>query len=198
MRRWGGWGVVALAALGCRHGAAPAPAACPTAPVVAASAEQLAALRGCARLPALTIRSAAPIDLSALTGLEAVDGDLVIGPTLALSSVGLPALRQVGGRFAVVANGAATGVFAPALTAVGALEITDDAALVTLSLPRLAEVTGDATVRRAAALETIDASALARVGGDLTVEAPAATVWLGARPAVAGATAVRAPGWDGL
>lgn len=191
-------GVLALLALACRHGAAPAPVACPTAPVVVASAEPLAALRGCARLPGLTVRSAAPIELAALAALEVVDGDLVIGPTLALSSIGLPALRQVGGRFAVVANGAATGVFAPALTAVGALEITDDAALTTLSLPRLAAVAGDATVRRAAALETIDASALTRVGGDLTVEAPAATVWLGTRPAVAGATAVRAPGWDSL
>jgi hypothetical protein len=65
-------------------------------------------------------------------------------------------------------------VFAPALTSVGALEVTDDAALTTLSVPRLAEVTGALTIRRVAALETIDASALARVGGDLTVEAPAA------------------------
>lgn len=190
------WAVAALAVLGCRHGAAPAPAACPTAPVVVASAEQLAALGGCARLPGLTIRSAAPIDLAALAALEIVDGDLVIGPTLALTSIGLPALRQVGGRFAVVANGAVTGVFAPALDAVGALEVTDDAALTTLSVPKLAAIAGAATVRRVAALETIDASALTRVGGDLTVDAPAATVWLGARPAVAGVTAVRAPGWD--
>jgi hypothetical protein len=192
------WALVALAALGCRHGAAPAPAACPIAPVVVASAEQLTALGGCARLPGLTIRSAAPIDLAPLAALEVVDGDLVVGPTLALTSIGLPALRQVGGRLAVVANGAVAGVFAPALTSVGALEVTDDAALTTLSVPRLAEVTGALTIRRVAALETIDASALARVGGDLTVEAPAATVWLGGRPEVAGATTVRAPGWDGL
>jgi hypothetical protein len=181
------WALVALAALGCRHGAAPAPAACPIAPVVVASAEQLTALGGCARLPGLTIRSAAPIDLAPLAALEVVDGDLVVGPTLALTSIGLPALRQVGGRLAVVANGAVAGVFAPALTSVGALEVTDDAALTTLSVPRLAEVTGALTIRR-----------VARVGGDLTVEAPAATVWLGGRPEVAGATTVRAPGWDGL
>jgi hypothetical protein len=164
---------------------------------VVASSEQLAALGGCRRLAGLTLRSAAPLDLGALASLAEVDGDLVIGPTLAVASIGLPALVQVGGRFAVVANGAATGVFAPALTAVGALAITDDAALTTVSLPRLAATHGDVVIARVGALTTIDASALARVGGALTVDAPAATLWLGAAPEVGGVTEVRAPGWPG-
>ncbi|MBK9031844.1 MAG: hypothetical protein IPL61_11050 [Myxococcales bacterium] len=176
----------ALAALGalaaCGH---PAPTTtargCPTAAVVASSQEQLDALAGCARLPGLSVRSAAPLDLAPLAGLAQVDGDLIIGPTLALTSVGLPGLRTVGGRFAVVSGGAISGVFAPTVVEVGALEIRDLPSLATLSLSRLVSIGGPITIARVLALELVDVSALTTTGA-VAIDAPPATTWLGARP----------------
>ena len=172
--------VVALAAA-CHPRPAPPPA-CPTAPVVAAGPEALAALAGCQRVPGLTVRGAGPLSLAPLAELVQVDGDLVIGPTLALDAVGLPALEEVGGRLAVVSSAAATGLYAPRLTAVGALEIRDDLSLATVSLPALATVAGPLTVTRLPALELVDTSALTRVDGAVVVAVPDGALWLGRRP----------------
>lgn len=175
------WLAVALIAA-CRHGAAPAAPACPTAAVVITSQDQLDRLAGCARLPGLTVRGAAPFDLAALAGLETVDGDLVFGPTFALTSIGLPALTAVAGRFAVVSSAAATGVFAPRLREVGALEVRDGLSLVTLSLPALVAVRGDLTIVRLPALELLDHGGLVEVPAGAVIEVPATATRLTPAP----------------
>ena len=178
--------VVLVAA--CGHGGAapktPTPR-CPTVAVVTSSQEQLDALAGCTRLPGLTVRGGGDYALAPLAELAHVDGDLVIGPTLALTSVGLPALVSVGGRFAVVSSAAVSGVFAPALTTVGSLEVRDDASLVTLSVPRLATVEAAWTLVRVPLLEMVDASAVEHVGGAAMIEVSATATWLGTRPTAA-------------
>jgi hypothetical protein len=175
--------VAVVVAAGCRHGAAPAPAPpCPGDAVVVSSQETLDALAGCQRLAGLTLRGGAPYDLAPLASLARVDGELVIGPTLAMASIGLPALATVGGRLAIVSNGSAGGVFAPALVTVGALEVRDNASLTTLSVPRLANVAGALTLVRNDALEMVDASSLAAPLGPVQVAVRAAVTWLGDRP----------------
>lgn len=170
-----------LVAAACRPRPTPAPT-CPTAPVVASSPEALAALAGCRRVAGLTVRGAGPLSLAPLADLERVDGELVIGPTLALDAVGLPALVEVGGRLAVVSSAAAAGLYAPRLTAVGALEVRDDLSLATVSLPALATVAGPVTLTRLPALELVDTSALVRVDGAVAIAVPEGALWLGRRP----------------
>lgn len=170
-----------VAATACHPRPARAPS-CPSAPVVVTSPEALAALAGCRRLPGLTVRGAGPLSLAPLAELVQVDGDLVIGPTLALDAVGLPALVEVGGRLALVSSAAAAGLYAPRLTAVGALEVRDDLSLVTVSLPALATVAGPVTLTRLPALELVDTSALVRVDGAVAIAVPEGALWLGRRP----------------
>lgn len=187
-----------LAAAACSGPSArPRPPPCPSTPVVATSQESLDALAGCRSLPGLTIRSAAHLDLAPLAGLTAVGGELVIGPTLALDRVALPALASVDGRLAIVSGGSVGGIFLPAVTRVGDFEVRDQVALAELIVPRLAAVTGSVTIVRVPALELVDLSSLATIGGDLTVAAPQMSTWLGDAPAVAGARAVDAPALAG-
>ncbi|MEZ4401919.1 MAG: hypothetical protein R3B06_17955 [Kofleriaceae bacterium] len=187
------WAVVAVTLAACRHGGAPVAGPCPTAPVVVAAQAQVDALAGCASLAALHVRSAAPLDLTPLGGLVEVTGDLTIGPTLAITSVGLPALRRVGGTFRLDSGGLVSGVFAPQLTAVGGLTMRDAPALTTVSVPALTTVAGDVRLERVPALEHVDALALTTVVGDLVVIAPALSSWLGLAPQVGGVTTVQAP-----
>lgn len=185
--------VALLALAGCGHPAAPRPPPCPDAPVVVSSQEDLDALAPCAGLPGLTVKSGAPLDLTPLAGLTAIDGDLVIGPTLALGRVALPGLTTVGGKVAIVSGGALGGVFLPALTRAGAIEVRDHPGLADLLLPRLATVERDLAIVRVPTLELVDASALATVGGAVTIAAPALTTWLGAPPTAAGPRTLTAP-----
>src|SRR4051812_40364946 len=87
-----------LAACGPGRGARGPGGGCPeTGPVLLTSDEDVAAVAGCARLPGLTVRTAAPLDLARLTALTVIDGDLRLGPTLAITTVSLPALTEVTG-----------------------------------------------------------------------------------------------------
>lgn len=191
--------VTALALAACPSRTPPrAPAAaCPTTPQVVTAQAQVDALAGCASLPALTLRGAAPLDLAPLATLTTVDGDLVIGPTFALDRVHLPGLATVGGRVAIVSGGTVTAIQLPALTTAGALEIRDHLSLAQLVVSRLATVTGAVTIVRVPTLELVDAGALTAIGGDLTVAAPALSTWLGTPPAPAGTRTVDAPGLAG-
>src|SRR3954466_6112625 len=83
----------------------PAIADCPAERAVVARPADLARLASCATLGGLTVRSGAALDLSALRALTAITGDLVIGPTVAIEDVELPALQTVGGAIHVVGNG---------------------------------------------------------------------------------------------
>lgn len=192
--------VVAAAAMvvGCGHPAPAAPAArCPaTGPVDLRGPEDVAAVAGCATLPGLRVATAAPVDLSGLTATT-IDGDVVIGPTLAITTVTLPAVTRIRGRLRVAGSGDLTAVFLPALTLVGALEVEGDPSLTSVSAPALVRVTGDLTLARLPALELVDTRALAEVGGALTLAAlPALTTWVGPPATVAGPRAIDAPRLD--
>ncbi|HVV86125.1 MAG TPA: hypothetical protein VHE35_23875 [Kofleriaceae bacterium] len=190
---------LALAAAGC-HGGAPARprASCPVGgQAIVYGQEDVDALAGCARLAGLTVRTAAPVELARLTALVAIDGDLVIGPTLANTTLSLPALALVGGRVRVSGNGDLSGLYLPALRRAGAVEIVDDPVLVSVSAPALAAVGGAVTLERLPALELVDSGALVEVAGPLTVaRVPVLATWVGPPARVGGAVAVDAPALD--
>lgn len=151
--------------IGC-HAAAPAAPSCDR-EVVIASQDDVTSIASCTRVRALTIKTAAPIRLGGLR-LEAVAGDLRIGPTVAMDELSLPALRHVGGAVRVSANGALHGAFLPALEHAGRIEVTGNVELATLSLPKLAD-TGALVITDCAELEIVDAGSLVIVTGEMVV-----------------------------
>lgn len=188
---------VVLALIGC-HGAHPATAAhgCPeTGPAIVQGPEDVVALAGCARLPGLVVRTAAPLELSALR-VATIDGDLRIGPTLAIGTISLPALTEVRGTVRVGGNGDLSGLFLPALVHAGAVELADDPSLTSVSAPALASIDGALSLARLPALELIETSSLARVGALDVRGVPALVTWVGPPAAVAGAVTIDAPKLD--
>lgn len=186
-----------LALAACHGGAAPPPTCPAVGPVAIHGPEDVAALATCARVPGLVVRTAAPVDLSSLTDLIAIDGDLAIGPTLSISTLSIPAVRELRGALRVSGNGDLTGLFLPALATAGAVEIVDDPSLASISAPALAAIDGGLTLARLPALELVDTSSLARVGGAVRVSGvPILANWVGPAPAVAGPVEVDAPVLD--
>jgi hypothetical protein len=149
--------------------AAPAVADCAAERAVVARPADLARLVRCATLGGLTVRSGAALDLSALHALTAITGDLVIGPTVAVEDVELPALRTVGGAIRVVANGVLQRLSLPRLERAGRIAIDGNPVVATIALPRLAAVHGELRVTDNAALGLIDLGALAAVDQDLVL-----------------------------
>lgn len=147
--------------------------ACPGAgqAVLASSQAELEALRGCARLAGLTIRSGAELSLEPLAELAVIEGDLLVGPSLRLDALSLPALRQVGGRLRLAGNSSLGGAYLPALQRAGRIEVEHNASLATLSLPALVEVAA-LIVREDAALEALSLRALTRSGELVLAELP--------------------------
>ena len=145
----------------------------PTCPIdrklVLAGADDVRRAAGCQTAIGVTVRTGAMLNLSQLTALETIDGDLVIGPTVGIDEIQLSALRTVGGTIHVGSNGSLRGLYLPRLERAGRIEIDGNVALTTLSLPRLAAVDGALVVTDNAALELIDASALASVGKELVI-----------------------------
>ncbi len=189
---------LALGLAACKSGGAAAPVVCPVAgPVAIRDPEDVAALAGCARVPGLEVRTAMTVDLTSLTGLTSIDGDLVIGPTLAITTLSLPAVTEVTGQVRIGGNGDLTGLFLPALTEAGAVDISDDPSLVSLSAPALTAIHGPLTLVRLPALEVIDTSNLHAVGGALTLTGVGAlTTWIGPPATVGGARTIDAPRLD--
>jgi hypothetical protein len=153
-----------------------APVAAPVAPgcpadraVVVARPADLARLASCATLRGLTVRSGAALDLSVLRALTAITGDLVIGPTVAVEDVDLPALRTVGGAIRVVGNGLLRRVRLPVLEQAGQIVIDGNPAVAAIALPRLRTVHGALRITDNAALELIDLAALATVEQELVL-----------------------------
>jgi hypothetical protein len=147
-----------------------APVAAPVAPgcpadraVVVARPADLARLASCATLRGLTVRSGAALDLSVLRALTAITGDLVIGPTVAVEDVDLPALRTVGGAIRVVGNGVLRRLHLPRLEQAGGIVIDGNPVVTAIALPRLQVVHGALRITDDAALELIDLAALASV-----------------------------------
>ena len=130
--------------------ARPPPAApCPTGDAVVRVDEEAAALAGCA----------------------AITGDLVIGPSFALTSVtALQQIEQVGGSLEISSNAALAGVFLPAHRRVaGSVTVESNLQAETISLHHLVEVGGDLVVEGNRSLVRLDLSALATVRGRLQV-----------------------------
>jgi hypothetical protein len=172
----------------------PSAPGCPAGPVTIARQADVAALARCTRLAGVTVRSGAPLALGPLAGLAVIDGDLVIGPTVALDDVELRGLRAVGGALRVTGNGVAQRVVLPALTRAASVEVEGNPVVTTIALPRLAEVVGALRVADDASLELLDLAALARVGALALAGVPRLTTLDVAPGLVAGAVACDAPG----
>ena len=142
---------------------------------VITSQEDLEELAACGAVGgSVTIRGAATFDLAALTPLESVAGDLMIGPTFDLDVVAVEGLREVGGALRIVSNGLATGVFLPRLERAGSVEVAGNVAIAGLSMPALREIGGDLVIEDNPGLEHLSAGVLATIGGTLRIERNAA------------------------
>ena len=163
MRRSPGNVALAVVVAGCGSTPAPAtPRACPTGAVTLAGQDDVAALAGCARVASLSIRTGEALDLSPLGGLERVDGDVSVGPSVGLSELALRGLREVGSTVKIAGNANLMGVFLPVLGQAGGFDIGGNAALTTVSLPRL-ETTRALALADNPALELVDLSGLLAV-----------------------------------
>ncbi len=148
-------------------GAAAHPVAHCDRPAVLGDRGDVAAIAACTSLPALTIRTAAPLDTSQLA-VTSITGDVAIGPTVGIDTLSFPALQTIGGTLHVADNGLLQGAFFPRLARAGRIEIENNATLTTVSLPAL--VTAAALViADDAALETLDVNQLATVTGELRI-----------------------------
>jgi hypothetical protein len=110
-------------------------------------------------------------EAAALAGCAAITGDLVIGPSFALSSVtALERIEEVGGSLEIASNAALAGVFLPGLRRVaGSVTIESNLQAETVSLHHLIDVGGDLVVEGNRSLVRLDLSALATVRGRLQV-----------------------------
>lgn len=148
----------------------PAAPSCPTdRTVVLAAQDDVAAIAGCTALSALTIRSAAAIDLTPLGQLASIRGDLTVGPTLGLDELKLSELRTVGGAVWVASNNSLRGVFLPRLERAGRISIEANVSLASVSMPQLAAVDGTVSITGNNDLEIVDIGALASIGRDLVI-----------------------------
>lgn len=127
----------------------PATPACPAGDVVVRVDEEAAALARC----------------------RTIAGDLVIGPSFALGSLGgLARIEQVTGALDISSNAALAGVFLPGLRRVGGgVTVESNLSAETVSLHHLVEVGGDLVVRGNRGLARLDLGALARVGGRVEI-----------------------------
>jgi hypothetical protein len=110
-------------------------------------------------------------EAAALAGCTAVAGDLVIGPSFALTSVApLARIEEVAGSLEIASNAALAGVFLPGLRRVGGgVTIESNLQAETVSLHHLVEVGGDLVVRGNRGLVRLDLGALAAVRGRVEV-----------------------------
>ena len=160
--------LVSLAGCGL-FASAPDPA-CPTdRTIVLASQGDVGAFVTCKAASSVAIRTGETIDVASLTKLDAIAGDLAIGPTVGVEEIDLTELREVGGTVRVHGNGSLRRLFLPRLERAGRIEVDDNATLGTIALPRLAEVGGGLVITNNRVLAFVDASALASVGKSLVI-----------------------------
>jgi hypothetical protein len=158
------WNLAVVLAIGCSHAAPPA---CPFEVVVAGRGDVARTAR-CESAGRVAIRTAAPIDVSAMH-LRAITGDLVIGPSVGVDEIRLPELREISGALRVVGNGDLRGLYLPALARVARIEIAGNVALTTIALPKLAAVGGGVEITDNNDLELIDAPVLTSITGSLAI-----------------------------
>jgi hypothetical protein len=135
---------------------------------VLAGEDDVFAAAGCLTIQSLTVRTGASLDLSALSKLHVILGDLRIGPTVGLVELRLPELHSAG-SITIAGNHDVHGVFLPKLVTAGSVTVEGNVAMTTLSMPRLAKVGEALTIRSNGDLEIIELSSLESVGGELTV-----------------------------
>jgi hypothetical protein len=155
-----------LLLVSCGHPLVPVRPSCDR-DVMITSQDEVISIASCTSVRALSIKTAAPIQLGGLH-LESIAGDLRVGPTVAMDELSLTALRTVGGAVHVSANGSLHGAFLPALEHAGRIEVIGNVELATLSIPKLAE-TGALVVSDCAELEVVDAGSLVTVTGEVVV-----------------------------
>jgi hypothetical protein len=131
--------------------------------------EDVAKLAGCTQLSGVVIRTGATIDVSPLKELEAITGDLTIGPTVGLDEAAFNGLLRVGGTIRVASNGSLRGLYFPRIETIGRIEVENNAVLTTISLPRLARVDGALVIADNGGLEMVSAPLLATVGKELVI-----------------------------
>jgi hypothetical protein len=129
----------------------------------------VARLASCTTARGVTVRSGAALDISKLHALATITGDLVIGPTVAIEEIVFGELRTVDGTIHVAGNGLLQGLYFPRLESAGRIEIEGNAAVTTISLPRLQAVHGALHITDNASLELVDLSALASIDQDLVL-----------------------------
>jgi hypothetical protein len=165
-----------LAACGGAPAAGPAAAAvCPDGPVLLSSQADVDAFPACPVIAGLTIRAGTALSFagSGLERLHAIDGDLVIGPSIGLAAVELGELGTVRGAVRVVGNGGLESLVLPRLTRAGAISFAGNIELRHLAMPALAEVDREVVIDRTPELAVVDLTALRTIGGELAiVDAP--------------------------
>jgi hypothetical protein len=120
-------------------------------------------------LSGVAIRTGATITVAPLRELEAITGDLVIGPTVGVDEVQFDSLARVGGAIRVAGNGSLRGLFLPRLVEAGRIEVDGNVSLTTISAPSLARVLGAVVVTDNHALELLDISGLISVRKELVI-----------------------------
>jgi hypothetical protein len=150
--------------------ASPTASSCPAdRAIVLASRADVARATGCTTLAGVVIRSAAALETSALSALTTITGDLVVGPTVGIHEVSFRGLRVIEGALRVRTNGLLQGLFLPKLERAGSIDIDANAALTTISLPRLTSVRGSLHITDNASLELIDIPTLQSIAHDLVI-----------------------------
>ena len=91
--------------------------------VVLGNQGDVAAFATCTTARGVSIHTGATIDVSSLTKLDAITGDLVVGPTVGVESIALTELRSVDGAIVVMSNGSMHGLFLPRLERAGRITI---------------------------------------------------------------------------
>lgn len=149
---------------------------CPDTPIEIASQDDVDDYPGCPLAHGVIIHTGADLDLSRsrLQYLHAIDGDLVIGPSVGMHDLTFGELATVRGTIRVIGNGDLLTLVMPHLTHAGTVSIANDIELRTLSLPALATVDHDVVIDRTPELALVDVTALQEIGGELAIsDAPA-------------------------
>lgn len=131
--------------------------------------EDVTKFAGCKTASGIRIRTGATIDVTALSDLEEISGDLVIGPTVGVDSIAFNGLLEVRGTIRVANNGSLRGLFLPRLERAGRIEVDNNAVLSTISMPRLATVKGAMVITDNNALELVTATLLTSLGQELVI-----------------------------
>ena len=131
--------------------------------------EDVKKFAGCEKASGIQIRTGATIDVSPLTDLEEITGDLSIGPTVGLDTIAFNGLLRVGGTIRVANNPSLRGLYFPRLEHAGRIEVDNNAVMSTISMPRLARIDNSMVITDNNALELITTTLLVDIGGELVV-----------------------------